>query len=74
MIGKSSFVKQLMERRPDINPIQFIVSLIGLTIFPFIAKPMLFATQMANDEMFTILMEERKALVPKWIKTILDCE
>jgi hypothetical protein len=29
---------------------------------------------MANDEMFTILMEERKALVPKWIKTILDCE
>jgi AcrR family transcriptional regulator len=74
MISESSFVKQLRERRPDINPIQFIVSLFGLTIFPFVAKPMMFATQMANEEVFETLMEQRKTLVPKWIKQILDCE
>jgi AcrR family transcriptional regulator len=73
-IGDSSFVKQLRERRPDINPIQFMISLLGLTIFPFVGKPMIFATQMASPEIFDGLMEQRKVLIPKWIKAILDCK
>lgn len=74
LVGDSSFVRQLKERRPDINPVQFIVSLFGLTVFPFLAKPMMYATQMANDEVFGLLMEQRRTLVPKWIKAILECE
>jgi len=74
LIADSSFVKQLREKRPDMNPIQFIISLFALTIFPFIGKPMMFATGMSNQEMFNDLMEQRKVLIPKWINTILECE
>lgn len=70
----SSFVKQLHERRPDINPVHFFISVLGLTVFPFLAKPMLFASSMANDESFNVLMEERRNLVPQWIKILLDRE
>lgn len=74
LIKDSSFIKQLRERRPDINPVQFIVSIFGLTVFPFLAKPMMFATNMANEKDFAALMNQRKILVPKWVKSILDNE
>lgn len=74
LIKDSSFIKQLRERRPDINPVQFIVSIFGLTVFPFLAKPMMFATGMANEKDFAALMNQRKMLVPKWVKSILDNE
>ena len=74
LIKDSSFIKQLRERRPDINPVQFIVSIFGLTVFPFLAKPMMFATGMANEKDFAALMNQRKMLVPKWVKSFLDNE
>lgn len=75
MIGGSSFVKQLYERRPDIHPVQFILSLFGLIVFPFMAKPMLAAANIIQDDVqFRMLLEQRKVLAPKWIKAILECE
>jgi AcrR family transcriptional regulator len=74
LIKDSSFIKQLRERRPDINPAQFMVSIFGLTVFPFMAKPILSAAHMATDEDFSSLMKQRKVLVPKWIKAILESE
>lgn len=63
----SSFICQLRERRPDVEPIQFISSVLGMIIFPFVAKPVLFF----DTSDFNTLMEERKELVTKWVKTIL---
>jgi AcrR family transcriptional regulator len=74
LIAESSFVRQLREKRPDINPAQFIISLFALTLFPFVGKPMMFATGMASLETFDVMMEQRKALVPKWINAILECQ
>lgn len=68
ILKNSSLVSQLRKKRPDVEPVHFIVSLLGMTVFPFIAKPILFS----DTTKFNILMEERKTLVAKWAKVILE--
>jgi len=44
---------------------------LSMTIFPFIASPLLRSrTGMSMDE-FNKLMEERKILIPIWIKSMI---
>ena len=68
LLQNSSFVRQLRERKPDVEPVHFIVSLLGMTVFPFIAKQVLFA----DDNTFKMQMEERKVLIAKWAKIMLE--
>lgn len=68
ILRSSSFIRQLKERRPDVEPIQFISSVLGMIIFPFVAKPVLFF----DTSDFNAVMEERKGLIRKWAKTILE--
>jgi len=68
ILGESSLVRQLGERRPDVEPVHFIVSLLGMTIFPFVAKQILFP----DNSKFNSLMEERKKLNSLWLKAILE--
>lgn len=74
LLKESSLIKQLHEKRPDINPMQFLMSLLGMTIFPFVASPLLQAANLVEPNNFGILMEQRKQLIPKWINAILACE
>jgi AcrR family transcriptional regulator len=71
LIQRSSFIQQLKEKRSDINPLHFLLSILGLTVFPFIARPVVTATGLIDQSGFTALMNERRKLVPLWIKTIL---
>jgi len=68
VLRESSLVRQLREKRPDVEPVHFIVSLLGMTIFPFVAKPILFS----DHSKFNMLMEERKTLNAIWVKAILE--
>lgn len=68
ILKDSSLVRQLRDKRPDVEPRQFIVSVLGMTIFPFIAKPILFLDNLD----FNKLMKERKRLVTNWTKVILE--
>ena len=68
ILKNSSFVRQIREKRPDVEPVHFIVSFLGMIIFPFVAKPILFS----DTTRFTALMEERKTLITKWAKAILE--
>jgi len=72
LIQHSSFFKQLQVNRPDVNPMHFIISLLGSTIFPFVARPLFQAAGNLNQKNFDILMEERKKLIPKWIRAMLQ--
>lgn len=67
ILKESSLVRQIQQRNPDLEPVQFIVSLLGITIFPFVARPILFS----DDKKFRALMEERKLLIVKWSKMML---
>jgi len=57
--------------RIGLNPFHFITNLVGLTVFPFAARPLLQRVNNVSDEEFTAYMQERKRLVPMWIKMML---
>jgi len=56
----------------DQNFVHFMMNFIGLIIFPFIAKPLLKAITELNEEQFNALIEERKKLIPVWIKAMMN--
>lgn len=68
ILQNSSLVRQIRKKRPNIDPVHFIASILGMTIFPFIAKSILFT----NNAKFISMMNERKKLVAGWAKTILE--
>lgn len=63
-----SLVKQLQERRPDVNPVHFLMNILGMTIFPFIARPAFGAIGILNKSDFETVIEQRRKLIPLWIK------
>lgn len=75
---RSNLIRQLQDAgkagKITIEPFHFIANLVGLTIFPFIGKPILQRVTNVDDTQFRNLMEERKKLVPIWIKAILTAK
>jgi AcrR family transcriptional regulator len=71
---KVSFIQQLQERRPDINPAHFLMNILGMTVFPFIARPAfgMIGILIKND--FETIIEERRKLIPVWIKAALKAK
>lgn len=65
---KSSFYQQLKEQNPGKDPFQFLVSLLGMTIFPFVAKNVLFP----EEEEFITFVRQRKAIVVQNAKLMLE--
>ena len=53
------------------NLMQAILNVIGLVIFPFIAKPTLTSIINIPEEQYKALMLQRKTLIPQWIKAML---
>ena len=53
------------------NIMQAILNVIGLVIFPFIAKPILTSIVNIPEEQYKALMLQRKTLIPQWIKGML---
>jgi hypothetical protein len=50
-----------------ISPLQLLMNLLSMTIFPFVAKPM-FMKNLGLDELqFLSIMEQRKKEIPKFI-------
>ena len=76
-ISKSYFMQQIKEAAKEgkvapVNPLHFLMNIVGLTIFPFVASPVLRNIGGLNQQDFNSLMEERKKLIPKWIKAIMQ--
>ena len=71
VLRDSSFFKQLHEQNPHLNPLHFILNFLGITIFPFIASPVLISFGMESSENFEKIMEERKKLIPQWMNQML---
>lgn len=56
------------------NPLHFLMNVIGLIIFPFIAKPMLMEIGNLKTSDFRQMMEERKELIPIWIEAMMKAK
>lgn len=73
---KSSFFKQFQQgvkegRILPIHPFQYIMTLMGMIIFPFVANPIIKGLGNLSQKEFEKLMKERKALIPVWMNAIL---
>jgi AcrR family transcriptional regulator len=76
-VFNSVFARQFHEavkegRIKDQNFLQFMMNFIGLIVFPFVAKPMLKALSDLTEEQFNQIIEERKILIPVWIKAMMN--
>jgi len=73
--ARSAFFKELQEAKKDgrieLDPAHFVINLVGLTVFPFVARPLVQRVTGVSDEQFLELMEERKKLVPMWIMMMM---
>lgn len=67
----SDFVRQLREKCPDVHPAHFLINVLGMTVFPFIMKPILEQGGVLNEKNFNKEMTNRKALIPKWFKAMV---
>lgn len=67
-------IKDLVAKRKikPIHPAHIISNLIGLVLFPFLISPMLKVRAQINDKEFVALMNERKTLIPIWVKSMLE--
>jgi AcrR family transcriptional regulator len=73
---QSVFLQQLAAMSKQSNskaePLQLFLSVLGMTIFPFVAKPVVQAVFGIHDEAFIQKMQERRKLIPAWIETLLE--
>jgi hypothetical protein len=53
------------------TPRQFLVHVMALTVFPFVARPVLSAAFGLDDAAFTHFLEERRAELPGFILNAL---
>lgn len=56
-------------KEPD--PLHFIMNLLGLIVFPFVAGPLLKEMGNIRDEGFNQLMQDRKKMIPVWIEAMM---
>lgn len=68
----SVFIRQMQAevkagRIKPIQPVQLVMHMMSLCIFPFIGRPMLNVLMGLSDAQFMELMEERKKMVPQFI-------
>lgn len=79
IIMNSAFAVQYQQavKQGKIAPqhiLHFIMNLMALTVFPFVASPMLKIIGDVKDEHFGKLMVERKKMIPIWIKAIMKAK
>ncbi|CAN5544303.1 TetR/AcrR family transcriptional regulator [soil metagenome] len=77
MLLESHFMQQFAEevathRIAPIPPMQFVMNLFGLTVFPFIARPFFQTMSDISTEQFNAMMQERKHQIPLWIHSMLE--
>ncbi len=75
VIANSHFMKQIAEEtKGKLHPIHFLMNIMGLVVFPFIASPLLKTIGNLKHSEFNNLMEERKKMIPIWIKAMLKAK
>jgi AcrR family transcriptional regulator len=71
-LSKSVLIRQIREKVPGLNPIHYLINLLGMCVFPFIMKPVLQKMGVVDEKAFARMARERKTLIPGWIKTMLN--
>jgi AcrR family transcriptional regulator len=73
---QSHFLKQIQQavkagRIAPINPMNLMLNIVSLSIFPFIGRHIFQNEKGISEDAFLDLMKERKEMIPQWIEAIL---
>ncbi|WP_212006068.1 TetR/AcrR family transcriptional regulator [Chitinophaga sp. HK235] len=75
VLFKSHLFRQLFEMqekgRLKVHPVHIMMNVIGMVVMPFLAKPLLERNELVKNEEFRALMNERRTLIPLWLKGML---
>ena len=76
LVLQSDLIKQLLEKVQSgefkpVNPLNFIMNIIGMTVFPFLASPILKILGNMDQKEFNTLIESRKEQIAKWVLATL---
>lgn len=79
LVFQSLFFRQLsseMEAKKiaRVHPLQYLINLIALCVFPFIAAPLLKHLAAFDAGQFNAVVDERKKLVPRWMKLMMHAQ
>jgi AcrR family transcriptional regulator len=79
MIMQSTFVRQYkdavkMGKISEPNPLHFLMNMLGLIVFPFIGSPLIRKVGKLSGHQFDKLMQDRKKLIPVWMKAMLKAK
>ena len=73
---KLAFVQQWKElaekKKLKYNPLHILINVLSMTIFPFVASPLLRDRTGMSVADFNAMMEERKKLIPMWIHGMIN--
>lgn len=72
VLKDSAIIRQIQEQKPDINPFHYLFNFLGMTVFPFVAKPLFMSFELMDEVSFKKFVEERRKFVPKWMKLLLN--
>jgi AcrR family transcriptional regulator len=75
-LQQSVFFKQmaviLEKKKIKLHPMHLLVNAISMTVFPFIAKPIVKSVSGTDENQFNQMMQERKKQIPLWILQTLN--
>jgi AcrR family transcriptional regulator len=75
LLINSHFAKQLRALQTDgkisFHPVHLLWNISGMIMFPFLARPQAIESGYFNADEFHKLMQERKKLIPIWMKAII---
>ena len=57
-----------------IHPLHYVLNMLGMCVFPFIAAPLLKQIADVDVRTFDALVDERTALVPRWMKITMEAK
>lgn len=71
-IMKSNYLSQLAEADQETDPVNHLITYLGMILFPFIMKPVMQATGAVSSEKFTAIIRQREKLAPQWMMSLLN--
>jgi AcrR family transcriptional regulator len=76
MFLNSVFFKQLRQLVPDgkiqFHPANIVMNMLGMIIFPFLMRPIIFKSGVIDEAEFRNIVEQRKKLIPVWLTQIIN--
>jgi len=74
LLENISILQQFKECNPTVNPLQFMINLMSMTIFPFIVANAIAEYKIFDKEEVDLIFEERRKMIPIWICEMLKID